>query len=88
VELPEDPVFRPILNTPSDRSKARALVSLSISELGQARDIEILELDAEDAMGARITLFKMLKEVRFRPLVVDGQVVATNSVVREYRFDH
>lgn len=88
VELPEDPVFRPALHTPSDRSDARAVVSLSVSQLGQARDIEILELDAEDSRGARVSLFKMLREVRFRPLVVDGQVVAASSLVREYRFDH
>lgn len=88
VELPQDPVFRPMITTTSDRSDARAKVSLSISRLGEARDIEILELDAEDQLGARVTLHKMLKEVRYRPVVVDGEVVTASSVVREYKFDH
>ena len=88
VELPEEPVFHPGPISPPAERQARALVMFDVSRVGRARDIEIVELDPPESKGARIALFDLLREIRFRPQVRDGEVVAVKSVTREYRFEY
>ena len=59
-----------------------------ISRVGRVRDVEIVEIAAPNSDDARIALYGMLREIRFRPRVSNGEVVAVESVVREYRFEY
>ncbi|MCZ6829469.1 MAG: hypothetical protein O7F73_07770, partial [Gammaproteobacteria bacterium] len=88
VELPEEPIFHPGAISPPAARQARALVMFDISRVGRAREVEIVELEPADTPGARIALFRMLREIRFRPRVSNGEVVAVESVVREYLFEY
>jgi hypothetical protein len=88
VELPEERIFHPAPISLIPARQAHATVMFDISRLGRARDVEIVEIEPADSEGARISLFSMLREIRFRPSVVDGKVVEVDSVVREYNFEY
>jgi tetratricopeptide (TPR) repeat protein len=88
VELPEERIFHPGAITPQADRQARAVVMFDVSRVGRVRKMEIVEMEAPNALDARIALFNMLREIRFRPHVSAGEVVAVKSVVREYRFEY
>mgnify|MGYP001821313342 CR=1 FL=1 len=88
VELPVTKVFHADGTAPSEDVTASARVSLEVSRDGKAREIEILEQDPAGDMGARVVLFRLLKDVRFRPVVRSGQAVPYASLVREYRYQY
>jgi len=88
VELPEERIFHPGAITPPAERQARAVVMFDISRVGRIRDIEIVEMEAPNSDDARIALYELLREIRFRPRVSEGEIVAVESVVREYRFEY
>jgi hypothetical protein len=88
VELPESPVFHPGSITAQAEQQALATVLFNVTRSGQVKKIEIVEQDPPADMGARITLFNMMRDMRFRPIVRDGEVVAAEAVVRVYRYDY
>lgn len=88
VELPDERVFRRGAMTPPENNQARVVVRFDVSEQGEARDIKYLELDAERADDARIVFYRMLRSVRFRPILREGTVARANAVVREYDFQY
>ena len=88
VELPVTEVFRPGPITPQAERSALGTVLFDVSRQGRARNVEIVEQDPAEEMGARVALFDMLREMRFRPIVREGEAVLTESVVRVYRYEY
>lgn len=88
VELPDTRVFHPDGIAPSEDARARAVVSLRVSRDGSAREIEVMEQEPPDDMGARVVLYRLLREVRFRPVVRNGETQSVANVVREYRYQY
>ncbi|MFO7550440.1 MAG: tetratricopeptide repeat protein [Haliea sp.] len=88
VELPVESVFHRGPMTPPANNQARAVVSFDVSELGQVRNIEYLELEAEQADDARLILYRMLRSLRFRPILREGTVARADAIVREYNFQY
>ncbi|MBN7799018.1 tetratricopeptide repeat protein [Parahaliea mediterranea] len=88
VELPDTRVFHPDGIAPSEDARARAVVSLRVSRDGRAREIEVVEQEPPEDMGARVVLYRLLRDVRFRPVVRNGQTQSVAGVVREYRYQY
>lgn len=88
VELPVTSVFHPGSITSAREQQALATILFDVSRQGRAREVEIVEQDPPGEMGARVALFDMVKEMRFRPIVRQGKVVQSNSVIRVYRYDY
>ena len=88
VELPENKVFIPGAITEPGDQQALATALFNVSRQGRAREVEIVEQDPPEAMGARVALFDMMKEMRYRPIVREGKVVPTEAVVRVYRYEY
>ena len=88
VELPDTQVFHSDGLTPTEDILAKARVSMAISREGRVRDIEILNQEPPEDMGARVVIFRLLRETRFRPIVRDGAAVPYASLVREYRYQY
>jgi tetratricopeptide (TPR) repeat protein len=88
VELPEVPVFHPGTITPVNDERAHATILFNVSRAGRARDVRVVQQNPPDNMGARVALFDMMKEMRFRPIVREGKVVLTENVIRDYRYEY
>lgn len=88
VELPDTRVFLSDGSVPTENVQARAKVMLTVNKYGQARDIEILEQEPPEDMGARVVLFRLLRDVRFRPVMKDGKAVAWAGLQRDYRYQY
>jgi tetratricopeptide (TPR) repeat protein len=88
VELPDERIFRRGAMTPPANNQVRVVVRFDVSKQGEVRDIKYLELDAERADDARIALYRMLRNVRFRPILREGTVARANAIVREYDFQY
>jgi hypothetical protein len=88
VELPETQVFHPGKITPPGEQNALATVLFDVSRHGRARELDIVEQDPAEDMGARIVLFDMLRDMRFRPILREGKVVEAEAVVRVYRYEY
>ena len=73
VELPEVPVFHPGSITPVNDERAHATIMFNVSRGGRARDVQIVQQTPPGNMGARVALFDMMKEMRFRPIVREGR---------------
>lgn len=85
--LPEGQTF----GSGSVGGEAGVRVRFRVSREGEARDIEVLELAApagRESDIARVVLFNLLKEYRFRPVVRAGDVVTGGPVERRFRFDY
>ena len=73
------------------QESARARVRFRVSRHGEARAIEVLDVQApsdRDQQAARVVVHKMLRTSRFRPVVREGKVVMAEPIEREYRFDY
>ncbi len=91
LELPIEPVFYTANTTGTatvERKKARAVVRFNVSRLGEAKRIEIVELDPPESVEARLALIGMLKRFRFRPIIRSGQATVASSIEREYNFHY
>ena len=88
VELPDTRVFLSNGSVPTEDVKARAKVVLTVSKYGEARNIEIVEQEPAEDVGARVVLFRLLRDVRFRPAMKDGKSVAWAGVQRDYRYQY
>jgi hypothetical protein len=65
-----------------------ALVRFDVNRLGEARDIELLEVEAEDERSGRAAVYRMLKASRFRPVLREGRAVDYPDVVRRYAYNY
>ncbi|MEP6160563.1 MAG: hypothetical protein ABJ171_09360 [Halieaceae bacterium] len=88
VELPAVPVFHPGGFSPVDDERAHATVLFDVSRAGRVRQLEVVQQTPPEHMGARVVLFDMMKEMRFRPIVREGKVVVAESVIRDYRYEY
>ncbi|PLW70806.1 hypothetical protein C0039_01350 [Pseudohalioglobus lutimaris] len=88
VELPDTRVFLSDGSVPTENVKARAKVMLTVSRYGEAREIEILEQEPPEDVGARVVLFRLLRDVRFRPVMKDGKTVSWSGLERDYRYQY
>lgn len=88
VELPDTQVFLSDGSVPTENAQAKARVMFTVSRLGEARDIEILEQEPPEDMGARVVLHRLLRDVRFRPVIRDGEAVAWTGLRRDYSYQY
>ncbi|RLQ22158.1 hypothetical protein DWB85_09500 [Seongchinamella sediminis] len=88
VELPDTRVFLSDGSVPTENAQAKARVMFTVSRLGEARDIEILEQEPPEDMGARVVLHRLLRDVRFRPVIRDGEAVAWTGLRRDYSYQY
>lgn len=64
--------------------EARARMRFTVSRLGQARGIEVLEIDASHDDGAHLVMHRMLKGSRFRPVLENGDTVPARDIERTF----
>ena len=88
VELPDTQVFLSDGSKPHEDVEARARVSFAVTKVGEVRDIDILEQEPEGDIGARVVLFRLLREVRFRPVLRVGKAVPYARLEREYNYQY
>lgn len=84
VELPTDVVFQPGLMPLRLYNEAQVRARFRVSRHGAAKDIEILSPSSESNQPAVTRGFKYLRDMRFRPRLEDGAVVATDDLERFY----
>jgi tetratricopeptide (TPR) repeat protein len=85
VELPADGIMWSGSVPPNAREETRVVVArFTVNERGRPRDVETRAVDPEHE-GSAVRLYRMLRDSRFRPRLVDGEPVATTGVEREYR---
>ena len=74
---------------PPPRAKFEvAAFRIIVARTGRAREVEIVLQNPPQHMGARVALFNMMKEMRFRPIVRDGKAVIAEAVIRDYRYEY
>ncbi len=84
LELPSQVVFQPGIMPIRLYNVAEVHVKFMVSRHGEAEDIEIIAPDREDNQPAVTRGYNYLRDLRFRPRVEDGLVVAADSVERIY----
>jgi hypothetical protein len=84
VELPAEVVFQPGLMPLRLYNDAEVHARFRVSRHGEAKDIEILSPTSESNQPAVTRGFKYLRDMRFRPRLEDGAVVATREFERVY----
>lgn len=85
-ELPDNFVFLPGIELAQRTPRGRAQVRFTVDRHGRLRDMELLSLEPEGDRGAEIALRKMLRNLRFRPRLENGEAVETSAIEREYIF--
>ena len=88
VELPDTRVFLSDGSKPHEDVEARAKVSFSVTETGEVRGIDVLEQAPEGDIGARVVLFRLLRQLRFRPVLRQGKAVPYAGLEREYNYQY
>ncbi|MEP4145902.1 MAG: hypothetical protein ABJL54_01705 [Halioglobus sp.] len=88
VELPDTSVFLSDGSKPHEDLEARAKVSFSVTKTGEVRDIDVREQAPEGDIGARVVLFRLLRELRFRPVLREGKAVPYAGLEREYNYQY
>lgn len=84
LELPREVVFQPgRLAIPVPHTHEVQL-RFSVSTHGEARDIEVLRPDAAQDADTVNRGHRFLRDIRFRPRMAQGDVVASNLVERSY----
>ena len=84
LELPSQVIFQPGRMPLRMFHSAEVRARFDVSRHGEARDIEILSPLAKEDQSAVIRGLSYLRDMRFRPRVEDGQVVASGEVERIY----
>ena len=88
VELPDTRVFLSDGSKPHEDIEARARVSFSVTNTGEVREINVLEQAPEGDIGARVVLFRLLRELRFRPVLREGKAAPYSGLEREYNYQY
>lgn len=83
-ELPTEVVFQPGLMPLRLYNDAEVHARFQVSRHGEAKNIEILSPSSESNQPAVTRGFKYLRDMRFRPRLKDGEVVATQEFERVY----
>lgn len=84
VALPVEPMSAST-RSPQDAARhARARVRFSVSRLGEARTIQLLDLKSSHDDGADVVMQRMLKGSRFRPVLENGDAVAARDIERTF----
>jgi hypothetical protein len=84
LELPSQIVFQPGRMPLRMNHAAQVTARFVVSRHGEAKHIEILSPQKEDNQPAVTRGYKYLRDMRFRPRLMDGVVVAAENVERTY----
>lgn len=84
LELPKETVFN-LGPVPIDHmNTGEVSLRFDVSRHGKARNIEVLTPRSRETVGLVSQAYQRLKNVRFRPRVLNGEVVATENIERTY----
>ena len=84
LELPSAVIFQPGRMPLRLYHAAEVKARFAVSRRGEAKGIEILSPDSEENQPAVTRGFKYLRDMRFRPRLKDGVVVASGELERVY----
>jgi tetratricopeptide (TPR) repeat protein len=84
LELPPKIVFQPGRMPLRMNHSAQVTARFAVSRHGEAKDIEILAPQKEDNQPAVTRGYKYLRDMRFRPRLTNGEVVAAKDLERTY----
>ena len=84
LELPPQVVFQPGRMPLRLYHQAEVRARFRVTRHGQAQEIEILSPGSEENQPAVTRGFKYLRDMRFRPLLENGAVVASGGMERTY----
>jgi hypothetical protein len=84
LELPSEVVFQPGRMPLRLYHAAEVKARFDVSRHGEAMDIEILSPGSEENQPAVTRGFKYLRDMRFRPRLEEGEVVAAEALERVY----
>ena len=84
VELPLEIVFQPGRMPMRLTHAMQVTAAFEVSRHGEAKDIVILSPTKEENQPAVTRGYKYLRDMRFRPRVLDGEIVAAKVLQRNY----
>lgn len=84
LELPAQIVFQPGRMPLRMNNSAQVTARFVVSRHGEARDIAILSPQKDDNQPAVTRGYKYLRDMRFRPRLMNGEVVAAKDLERTY----
>jgi tetratricopeptide (TPR) repeat protein len=84
LELPSQIVFQPGRMPLRMNNSAQVTARFAVSRHGKAQDIDILSPQKDDNQPAVTRGYKYLRDMRFRPLLMNGEVVAAKDLERTY----
>jgi hypothetical protein len=84
LELPSQIVFQPGRMPLRMENAAQVTARFAVSRHGEAKDIEILSPRREENQPAVTRGYKYLRDMRFRPRLMNGKVVAAKDLERTY----
>lgn len=86
LELPRSRVFNPGAVPPETQNNAQVQMGFRVTRHGEARDIQILTEATDEQVQLTLTrAYHYLRNVRFRPSLKNGKVVAANDLQRTYQ---
>ena len=84
LELPSQVVFQPGRMPLRTSRETEVKLRFTVSRHGEAKGIEILFPEREENQPAVTRAYKYLRDMRFRPRLRNGKIVAANDVERTY----
>jgi tetratricopeptide (TPR) repeat protein len=84
LELPSQIVFQPGRMPLRLNNSAQVTARFAVSRHGKAEDIDILSPQKDDNQPAVTRGYKYLRDMRFRPRLLNGEVVAAKDLERTY----
>ncbi|MEM1155057.1 MAG: hypothetical protein AAGI44_13035 [Pseudomonadota bacterium] len=84
LELPEEVVFHPGRMAVRRSNVAEVTIRFGVSRLGEAKDIQVVSPSSEENQPAVTRAHKYLRDMRFRPRLVDGEAVESVALERSY----
>ncbi len=85
LELPLNPVFNPGVMPLQTRNTSEIAMRFSVTRHGEAKGIEILTETTAETQAGVTRAYHFLRNVRFRPRVVKGEVVRAKGLERRYQ---
>lgn len=86
LELPRSRVFNPGAVPQDTKNNAQVQMGFRVTRHGEARDIQILTETTDEQVQLTLTrAYHYLRNVRFRPSLKNGKVVAANDLQRTYQ---
>lgn len=85
-ELPASAVFQPGVIAPrTSYNNIDVRLRFDVSRLGKAKRIQVLSPGKKENSNATIRAYKMLRDIRFRPAMRDGKLIASKDLERSYK---